>query len=65
MAGSKDQLIKRIKELQRPAPYNELLRYVRRPGWTTPAEAVFALGILESMLRLQGELMRGARLVGK
>ena len=47
-----------------------VLEDIRRPGWTTPAEYVFALGITETLIeqvavvrRLQGALIAGARRV--
>ena len=47
-----------------------VLEDIRRPGWTTPAEYVFALGITETLIeqvavvrRLQGALVAGARRV--
>jgi len=29
--------------------FDELLRIIHRPGWTTPAEFLFAMGVVESM----------------
>lgn len=50
----------------------ELLRIIRRPGWTTPAEFLFASGIVESMIQhthalehLGNALMSGSRTVSK
>jgi hypothetical protein len=47
-----------------------VLEDIRRPGWTTPAEFVFAFGITETLIehlavvrRLQGTLIAGARRV--
>lgn len=48
----------------------EWFRTIRLPGWTTPAEFAFALGILESMVAqasalesLQGSLFEASRRV--
>jgi hypothetical protein len=30
--------------------FQELLRLFRKPGWTTPAEFVFAAGVVDAML---------------
>ncbi|KAF2412396.1 hypothetical protein B1729_15215 [Microbacterium sp. B35-04] len=47
-----------------------VLEDIRRPGWTTSAEYVFAFGITETLIehlgvvrRLQGTLIAGARRV--
>lgn len=49
----------------------ELRLIIRKPGWTTPAESAFALGIVESMLthsqalaQLKGVLVKGSGAVG-
>ncbi len=39
--------------------FNTLLSYIHRPGWTTPAEALFFEGLVDSILqqtRLLGSL---------
>jgi len=48
----------------------ELIRILRTPGWTTPAEIVFARGIVETMIAqtkalsvLRTALLRGSRAV--
>ncbi len=48
----------------------QLILILRRPGWTTPAEFIFASGIVESMLahsaaltKLRGDLLRGSEAV--
>ena len=48
----------------------KVLRELRRPGWTTPAEFIFAVGITEAMIghvktlqRLSGTLLRGSSAV--
>jgi hypothetical protein len=47
-----------------------LILILRRPGWTTPAEFIFASGIVESMLahsaaltKLRGDLLQGSEAV--
>jgi hypothetical protein len=49
----------------------ELIRIWRRPGWTTPAEFMFASGVLDSMIALANQLdsmesilLQGSELVG-
>jgi len=48
----------------------ELIKIMKRPGWTTPAELIFASGIVDSMLahtealaKLKGDLLKGSRAV--
>ena len=48
----------------------ELLKIILRPGWTTPAELLFASSIIESMLanlaaltRLNADLLKASRAV--
>ncbi len=50
--------------------FEELLTIIHRPGWTTPAEFIFAMGILNSMaahtnalLGLKEVLLAGSRAV--
>jgi hypothetical protein len=50
--------------------FDELRSIIHKPGWTTPAEALFVGGILESMLAqakhmagLKQALLAGARAV--
>lgn len=38
--------------------YTELLRIIRRPGWTTPAEIAFFLAIVDGMNAQVRELTR-------
>jgi hypothetical protein len=59
------QLEKGIETLHRSARsladddgYSELLRIIRRPGWTTPAEIAFFLAALEGMQAQVHELTR-------
>ena len=39
-----------LKHLADDKDLTELLRIIRKPGWTTPAEIAFAGGIVDSML---------------
>ena len=48
----------------------ELLKLIGRPGWTTPAEIVFAQGLVEAMIfqtallsQMQTTLLKGSRAV--
>jgi len=48
----------------------ELLKTIRRPGWTTPAEFIFASGIVDSMtihtkvlIGLEKTLLKGSNAV--
>jgi len=50
------KLEKHVKELNQNlnsladnTEFDELLRIIHRPGWTTPAEFLFAMGVVESM----------------
>jgi hypothetical protein len=68
----------RVKELRdgvtkmaQGKDHEEFLRLIRRPGWTTPAEAALVSGILDAMVGqmkamqdLHQALMAGARQVG-
>ena len=71
-------LAKEIKAFQRRLgvltdddELRELLRLIRNPGWTTPAEHKFVVSIVRSldlhakaMIELKGDLLEGARQVG-
>ena len=64
-------LEKRLKALADDDELRELLRIIRNPGWTTPAELVFVGSIVTSldlhakaMIGLKSELLEGSRLVG-
>ena len=73
-----DDLMKRVKalsgglaNLSNPRQFKELIKVMKRPGWTTPAEFTFASGIIDSMLahtaaltKLKGDLLNGSRQVG-
>jgi hypothetical protein len=48
----------------------KLILLIRRPGWTTPAEFVFALGVVDSMItqtkvltQMKETLLQGSELV--
>jgi len=50
------KLEKHVKELNQSlngladnTEFDELLKIIHRPGWTTPAEFMFAMGVVESM----------------
>ena len=50
------KLEKNVKELHQNLAgladnneFDELLKIIHRPGWTTPAEFLFAMGVVESM----------------
>ena len=71
------QLKKRITELDvllaqlgRNNDLRDLLKVIIRPGWTTPAELIFATGLVETMIsqvavmeQLKAVLIRGSRAV--
>ncbi len=59
-----------LAHLGDPEGWKELIIILKRPGWTTPAEFVFASAILESMnahvaalATLRGKLMEGSKQV--
>ncbi len=59
-------------KLARQRDLAEMLRQIRRPGWTTPAERLFAHTLLDSlnasaagMLRSTKALAQAARAVGR
>lgn len=60
-----------LAHLGKGGDLKELLRIIRFPGWTTPAELGFALAILDSMqaqanqlTKLSGALLKSGKLVG-
>ena len=71
------KLTKRVKALSDSLVYvskiedlKQLIIVMKRPGWTTPAEFLFAAGIVDSMLvqvkalgQLKNALLRGSRAV--
>lgn len=61
-----DALSKALAGLGKTDDLKELLRHIKQPGWTTPAELIFALGITESLIAqigaigaLRGTLVKG------
>ena len=59
-----------LANLGRGTHLHELLRVIRQPGWTTPAELAFVNAILDSLAvqvrsldRLQADLVEAARKV--
>lgn len=71
------ELVKKIKSLNNalddlsdPKDLKELLIIIKQPGWTTPAEFLFASGIVDSLLdqttnliKLKNSLVKGSRKV--
>ncbi len=60
-----------LAHLGRGTDLKELLRIIKNPGWTTPAELAFATTIVESMQnqvttlnKLSTDLLKTGRLVG-
>jgi hypothetical protein len=63
-------LSKALAHLDNPEDWRELIMILHRPGWTTPAEYIFASGILTSMLdhtealaKLKKQLLEGSNAV--
>ena len=54
-------LSKALANLGRGTDLKELIRIIRNPGWTTPAELGFTIAILDSM---QGQVAQLAKLSG-
>ena len=54
-------LSKALANLGRGTDLKELIRIIRNPGWTTPAELAFTVAILDSM---QGQVSQLAKLSG-
>lgn len=53
-----------LAHLGKGTDLKELLRIIRQPGWTTPAEFAFAVTILDSMTEQANQLARtGTRLL--
>lgn len=59
-----------LAKLNSAADFRKLILEWRRPGWTTPAELIFASAILDAMAdeigaagRLKTNLMRGSKAV--
>jgi hypothetical protein len=65
-----EDLRKELAALAVDKDYEELLRIIHRPGWTTPAEFAFAVGLAEAMLAqtktlagLKQAFLKGSRAV--
>jgi hypothetical protein len=65
------QFVEILVKLTNQETIEELIRIWRRPGWTTPAEFLFASGVLDSMISLASQLesmenvlLQGSELVG-
>jgi hypothetical protein len=65
------QFVEILVKLTNQETIEELIRIWRRPGWTTPAEFLFASGVLDSMISLarqlesmENVLLQGSELVG-
>jgi hypothetical protein len=43
------QLRQALQRLADSREFEALLRYINKPGWTTPAEFLFATGLVDSM----------------
>jgi hypothetical protein len=63
-------LIQSLKALAEEKDFTELMSIIHKPGWTTPAEALFVNGLLDSMnaqakhlAELKRALLAGARAV--
>ena len=63
-------LSKALANLGRGTDLKELIRIIRNPGWTTPAELGFTIAILDSMQgqvaqlqKLSGALVKSAKRV--
>ena len=61
-----------MERLHNRKEFDDLIAHLHRPGWTTPAEFIFATGIVESMLahtnalsQLKVQLLHGSSLVGR
>jgi hypothetical protein len=67
MGGSAEQLLSTLGDFRLADDIEELIRIIRRPGWTTPAELLFSDAILghmrtqlEGLQILGSELLKGA-----
>jgi hypothetical protein len=65
------ELSNALAHLNNAEDFKKLILILRGPGWTTPAEHIFATGIVDAMLaqthvltQLKSELMRGSAVVG-
>ena len=65
------QVSRSLNELADGKDFDELMLLIRKPGWTTPAEAMLVTGLLDTigaqakqLGELKRSLMAGARAVG-
>ena len=72
LEGSLGSLKDALNDLGDGADIAELLRIIHKPGWTTPAEYAFAVGITESLTAqvkqvaaLKATLVKAAAQVGE
>jgi hypothetical protein len=70
LAKRVDALSNALARLSNASDFRKLILLLRRPGWTTPAEFAFAMGIVESMTaqakalgQLKSGLLKGSRAV--
>ena len=56
-----------LGKVSAPAPFEEFLKVIHRPGWTTPAEFALVTGLLDGMIttaraleQMKAALVRGA-----
>ncbi|MEW6125883.1 MAG: hypothetical protein AB1757_02370 [Acidobacteriota bacterium] len=61
-----------LAKLSSKEDFKKLILILRRPGWTTPAEYIFASSIVEAMTaqakaldKLKGDLLKGSDAVGR
>lgn len=61
-----------LAKLNSKEDFKKLILILRRPGWTTPAEYIFASSIVDTMTaqvkaldKLKGDLLKGSDVVGR
>jgi hypothetical protein len=66
--GQINEFRKQLATLAAPAEFEELLKFIHRPGWTTPAEFTFVGAILDHMsanvrgiTQLKAQLLKGSK----
>jgi len=57
LVGQVESLRSLFEELVNPVDWDDLIPIWDQPGWTTPAEFRFAVGSLDSMVKLTGHLV--------
>ena len=69
--GSIEELLKAVRGLRLEPNIQELIKFIKQPGWTTPAEAILVRTSIEQITdvvrivdRMGEGLVRGAREVG-